>query len=292
MLIAAFFANFQAVLVKSLDGLKTSQIFFVRSVIVILICVSYLTLADRFNEIVNSFNLRMVSIGLTGGLGLCLFYYSLNFLPLSEAVVIYFAIAFFNGIIARIFLKEKYTAREKFMGIINIVGVLLIARPRVVFHEEEVDISEEKFMTDNVSHSSAAVLCFVSTAFASGSQVLIRSMDKERDPNIPVIYINLAIFVFTSARIWISGFTIGITFYEFLGAFAVAVANVVGMYFSVRALRLEKPSVIGIVTYSQLIYSLIWDFLLFDEIPSWYTVIGTGLILGSCILLIFLKEKR
>ncbi len=51
----------------------------------------------------------------------------------------------------------------------------------------------------------------------------------------------------------------------------------------VKALRLGEASVVGNVEYTQLVYAIILGFLLFNEVPDIYTIIGAAIIVGSSI---------
>ena len=68
-----------------------------------------------------------------GGLGFLLKVWSFHNLPFGDATALIFTTPFFAGIIARFYLKEKYTIGHVIATICGFVGIVLIAKPTFLF---------------------------------------------------------------------------------------------------------------------------------------------------------------
>jgi drug/metabolite transporter (DMT)-like permease len=80
---------------------------------------------------------------------------------------------------------------------------------------------------------------------------------------------------------------------EFLLALGVMAAAV--QWVGVIALYLSEANVISNIQYVQLIHAAILGFILFDEIPDTYTLIGAPIIISSSLFLIYreaLSKKK
>jgi len=62
-------------------------------------------------------------------------------------------------------------------------------------------------------------------------------------------------------------------------------------WFGVRVMRLGEASVIGNVDYTQLIWAAIIGYLVWQDFPDAYTLIGAAIIIGSS-LYIFRREHE
>ena len=71
----------------------------------------------------------------------------------------------------------------------------------------------------------------------------------------------------------------------------MGVLATLAQWFGVRAMRLGEASVIGNVDYTQLIWAAIIGYLVWQEIPDAYTLLGAAIIIGSS-LYIFRREHE
>ena len=71
--------------------------------------------------------------GFAGSCGLGFFFYALSVLPLADATVIFFLGPVFTAILGRIVLKEPFTPLDALASTISMVGVVLVAKPSVLF---------------------------------------------------------------------------------------------------------------------------------------------------------------
>ncbi|MBL8095714.1 MAG: DMT family transporter [Anaerolineales bacterium] len=64
-----------------------------------------------------------------------------------------------------------------------------------------------------------------------------------------------------------------------------------GMYFVARAYSLAPASVVAPFEYTALLISVMWGLLLWNEVPTWLTIIGASLTVGSGLYVLY-RERR
>lgn len=89
------------------------------------------------------------------------------------------------------------------------------------------------------------------------------------------------------ATLWITPDLTGLLFLLTMGVLAT-----VGQWVGVKALRLGEASVIGNIQYTQLIYAAIFGYVLFDEVPDAYTLLGAAIIIGSALYIVHREAIR
>ncbi|GJJ72106.1 hypothetical protein EMPS_04463 [Entomortierella parvispora] len=134
MTLSAFFFSFMSLLVSlTAKSLPSFEIVFFRGVIQTVLGV----VACRYLNI-SPFGQKGVRFllfcrGFAGSCGLGFFFYALSVLPLADATVIFFLGPVFTAILARIVLKEPFTPLDALASSISMVGVVLVAKPSVLF---------------------------------------------------------------------------------------------------------------------------------------------------------------
>lgn len=109
--------------------------------------------------------------GFVGFFGLFGSYYSLQYLSLSDATVLAFLSPTVTGILAAIFLKEPYTAKEAISGLISLGGAILVAQPSFLFGS----LAEEE---DPQERLKAVGVALIGVCSASAAYVTIRQIGK------------------------------------------------------------------------------------------------------------------
>ncbi|KAG9198824.1 hypothetical protein G6514_009374 [Epicoccum nigrum] len=81
----------------------------------------------------------LVLRGTCGFVGLFGLYYSLSYLPISDATVLTFLIPTLTALVCFLWLREPFTLREALAALIAFSGVLLVARPTWLFPNPPID---------------------------------------------------------------------------------------------------------------------------------------------------------
>ncbi|KAF3217863.1 hypothetical protein TWF106_007826 [Orbilia oligospora] len=140
MLAAQVFASTMSVITRLLEtGFDTEfhalQILFTRQVISVVLCSAYMhyTQVPHFPLGPKGVRWLLVARGVGGFFGVFGLYYSLTYLDVSDATVITFLAPSVAGFACYIILKEPFTKTEMIAGLVSLLGVVLIARPTVLF---------------------------------------------------------------------------------------------------------------------------------------------------------------
>jgi len=225
--------------------------------------------------------------GFCAAMSSVLFYVAMVKLSVSEVYTIFSTLAILNGLLGALILNEPYSTIEKIAGGVSFLGVVLIVRPPFLFGSEEVAADTED---SGLPHWFAGVLALGSTLAYSLYQIGVRKIRSEVDPMVIAFYTNLnGVFWFGLYFIFFGEYKSS-SFGEYFGCFIFGATYLVGNVVVSYALQHTTVSVVGLLGYSQLIFSLIVDILLFATFPSGLTLFGAALIVGSCLWLVTRKN--
>ncbi len=208
--------------------------------------------------------------GAIGTLSLFCLFQSLSLLPLAEAVTISFAASFFVTIFAYLLLSERIQLLVGCALIVGFIGILIVAQPDGNFFR-------------------IGALYGIASAIAEGFILVHSRLITSRNSSSAIAFyyaLFAAIFAGTALPfVWVTPSS-----YDLLVLITLGIGGGVGQYFLITASRLAPAQLLAPLIYSQLLWSIIYSVILFDEIPvdSLYT--GCGLIIAAGLVVIF-KDK-
>lgn len=229
------------------------------------------------------FSPQNLNVGLCGSLSLLTYALSLLSLSISEATTIYATVGIFNGIFGLIFLKDSYPISERLLGGICFLGVVLIVKPPFLFGEE--DLSDSAANTPVIPRYVGGLLCLGSAATWSLMQIVLRGVRNKCTGFAAIFQNNLIMGALCLAYLIFRGNVQPIGFEGLVTSALLAACSSFLTWAIIKALQYEKPSVVGIVGYSEIIFAIMADILIFHTLPSFLTLIGMGMIIGSCLFL-------
>ena len=193
-------------------------------------------------------------------------------LPLTTAVTLTFARVLLLTLLALWILREPVGPRRIGAVLVGFVGVIIVMRPGA---EGLINLY--------------ALIPLVGALGAAIAMISVRVLSQTETTATLLLY--QAVFVGLAAAapmywVWITP-----DLPDFLFLTAMGVLATLAQWFGVMAIRLGEVSVIGNVDYTQLIWAGIFGFLIWDEVPDAYTIIGAGIIIGST-LYIFRQEPK
>lgn len=241
---------------------------------------------------------------------------SLLYLPLADATVLTFITPSLVCWVCAKLLKEPFTRLEQLGALISFVGVTLIARPTTFFHHSDpisharpttpdgsadrsIPTPEKVGVADlnTVSNSQRMGAIFVALTGVLGSAmafVAMRWIGKRAHPLLSVNYFcaivtvvsALAMTVLPNVKFLLPGDAKEWTYLIFLGCCGFA------MQFLLSAgLQHEKSSRATLMTYTQMLFALIFDKLVFGNNPALTSVFGSLLIVSSAMYIALQKES-
>jgi drug/metabolite transporter (DMT)-like permease len=190
-----------------------------------------------------------------------LFMAALRYLPLAEANVIGFASPLLLTALAYPVLRERVGLRRWLAVIVGFAGVLAVVRPSpALFHW-------------------AALLPLAMAFCAATYHVMTPLIRRTEDPAISVHYLGWVGVLATSAVVpwfWTPPSLLGWLSLAVIGGFGT-----VGQILMIRAFELTPSSVLAPFFYLHLVFALIYGFSVFDDVPSFATIVGAVLVVAS-----------
>ncbi|KAL5341704.1 hypothetical protein BJX70DRAFT_357727 [Aspergillus crustosus] len=182
------------------EGFKPFQILFARMSITVVASYLYMWYAKVPQPFGNRSVLHLLILRAAGGFwGVYGLYYSVQYLPLSEATVLTFLAPILSCYACSILLPEEiFTRKHQLAGLISLIGVILIARPFAFLQSgagEEADPlepSREKPGDADQGHRvSAVVMAMVGVLGATSAYTTIRLIGQRCHPLVSVTYFSL-----------------------------------------------------------------------------------------------------
>lgn len=267
MAASAFFFSLMSLLVKAAgQRLPSQEVVLVRSVIMLAIG------AELIRRRAIGFRGKrkglLILRGLFGFTALSCFYYAVIHLPLADATVIQYTNPVFTAIFAAWALSEGLRLRQVGLALLSLVGVLLVARPTVLFGGAATAL-------DPV----AAAAALAGAVFSAAAYVTVRKLGESDDPIVIVFYFSLVATI-GSIPIVVPRFIVP-TWREVLLLLGVGVTTHIGQVYMTNGLRLERAGRATAVGYLQIVFAALWGLAFFSEVPGPLSVAGAIIIIAS-----------
>ena len=205
-------------------------------------------------------------------LALYLGFVTVSNIPLADATALGFTQVLFVAFISRVFLSEAVGPMRMLTVLVGFVGVMLVVQPGFE------------------GGSMLFILAGLGGALgAAVAVVCVRKMAQTESRTVLLSY--QAVFVGGIALIPSLYNWQWPTMYELLLLALVGVISSVAQWIGVTAYKLAEANVVANVEYSKMIYSLIFGYFLFAEIPNALAVIGVVVIIASAFLPVLFKFK-
>ncbi len=201
-----------------------------------------------------------------------LFFQSVGIIPLAEATAITFVGPLMVTVLAVPMLGEKTSLFRMMCVICGFAGALLVIRP-----------GSDVFQ-------AGSLLVVLSALLYSLYQITTRTLAGFDRPETSVIYSGIVGSLVMSAMVPFSWKTPeSLTDMALMGS--LGVIGGLGHYFVARALRITKASVIAPFHYLQIIFAVLYGYLVFNNLPDLLTVAGGAIIAIAGIAICWLEIK-
>jgi drug/metabolite transporter (DMT)-like permease len=262
----------------------------------------------------------LVARGLTGFFGIWGLYYSLQYLAVADAIVLTFLAPALASYGCYLFLREPFPLSAQYASLISLVGVVLIARPTTFFSSS--DASDPSMTTDvtGVTNSTATYNAGMPSATPSerlhavgaamlgvlgsaGAFTALRCIGKRAHVVISVNYFAawctiVSTFTLTLAQPLHLSTTLHFALPSNVRQWSMLVFLGICGFFT--QLLLTKGLAVGgkvnsaratNMTYTHMLFALALDKLIFGQSPGWWSLAGSGLILGSAIFVAVQRQE-
>ncbi len=219
----------------------------------------------------------LVARGGVGSIALIFVYYSVSTLPLAEATIFQYLHPVFTALLAVIFLKEKVHRSTIICIVLCLLGLMIMVNP-------SKDLASELPM---LSVAAALTGAFLSAI----AYVIVKRLSRSEDSSVIILYfplMALPMSVILLGEDYVAPDLNALILLVFVGVFTQ-----VGQVGLTKAMQTEVASKATAYSYVQVVFSIILGWLIFSEVPAFWTCIGGALIIvGALINLFGNKRKR
>ncbi|GHB22304.1 permease [Pseudovibrio japonicus] len=222
--------------------------------------------------------------GLLLALGSVFVVFALKFLPLTDALAIFFVQPVILVVLSAVLLKERVGPKRWLAVLIGFAGVVVIMRPGTgVFHPASLLMLAAAFtfacyliLTRKLSGQASQLAIQFATGFAG--TILILPI---------IIYAGLSGF---GGDLIIADQTASFTL-PVLFLFCLGGAGLFAHVLLVKAFERAPASVLAPINYVEIISATIIGYLVFNEIPDEFVWLGVGLLICSGLILAHAERK-
>ncbi len=218
--------------------------------------------------------------GLAGFLTFTTFSMALAVLPLADAMPLYYTSPLFVIAFSIPFLGESVKARTWIAIFIGFAGVLFVAQP-------------------GADKIEPAMILAILAAIAYSWQSLLAHKLGSTETALGMTFYSMTTFIALSGLMGLlfgSGWLNNLphpsaqylfrswtapTFNQTILIVVVGLIATAGFYFISEAYRIGQASIVAPFEYSSLPFAVLWGWLFWGTIPTFATIVGSGLIIGS-----------
>ncbi|MBL0942605.1 MAG: DMT family transporter [Alphaproteobacteria bacterium] len=248
------------------------QIVFFRCFFSLIPCGVLLFKADGLKELHTQHPLRHLIGGVIGTLALICLFLSLKLMPLADAVTIHFSETFFLTVLSSVLLREHAGPHGWISIIIGFLGILIIVRPSGVVTPLGV---------------LAGILFALGDAiFMINSRVLTRTDSSVRI----VIYFTLIASLLTACFlpwVWIQP-----TLLDGIVLITLGIGGGIGQLCIIQAYRYAPAAIVAPMIYSALLWSVLFGYIFWDEVPDGMFFLGSSLVVLSGLYIIYQENRK
>ena len=213
--------------------------------------------------------------------GIILMVWGLMYLPVANAIALFFVESLLLMLLSSVILKEKSSATRYFLAFIGLVGAMIVIRPNWQLYGWPAILP------------IGCALCFAVYL------LIIRSTRTEVSTTQAQAYISLSGVAILGLVLY-AGKSLAIPVLKWnpvvpenyslilmLGFFATLTHWLMG-----KALTLNQANVVAPFRYLEIISATALGYLIFNDIPDMMTWVGTAIILSSGLLLMRLERQQ
>jgi drug/metabolite transporter (DMT)-like permease len=252
----------------------TGELVFVRNLFAFLPLLSYMLLVERRLQLRTARPWGHVWRSLFGVSAMYFFFWSYKLLPLSEAIALGLSGPIFLTVLSVPLLGEKVGWRRWSAVIVGFVGVLIMTRP------------------GSGVFDPAALVPLLASVFYALAMISIRRLADTEPPTTIVFYFTLFATVASLFTLPLGSVDPSLRWHwpqfgpEIGLLVAIGIMGGIAQIALTTAFRRASVSVVAPFDYMALVYGFLLGFMLFDELPDEYLIIGGLVVVASGIYII------
>ena len=192
-------------------------------------------------------------------------------------------------------LQEPFTGVEKIGALVSLVGVTLIAKPTFLFQSTLFAQLEGSIPLVSPHQRTLAVLAALTTVLCSSSAfTTIRVIGQRSHPLMPVLYLaSISTILSFVGIVTIPG--VGMIFpkdpLDWVLLIAIGVLSFALQFLVTKGLQLVKAGKAGSLVYTQMIWAVTFEWLVWGNVPSMLNIFGSTLIISGAAWVNSQKSK-
>jgi drug/metabolite transporter (DMT)-like permease len=198
-----------------------------------------------------------------------MFFWAVSYLPLADTTTFYLAGPIYVTALSVLLLRERVGWRRWTAVLIGFTGVVIALRP------------------SSSSFTLPALIALSGSVTYALVLITTRALRQTDDIVLMTTYFigAVAFGIVTVPFGWVTP-----TAYDVLFLAGVGLSNIVAQFCVIRSLKLASASVVVPYQYTLIVWSVVFGWLMFAELPDAYTVVGAVIIVAAG-LYIFWREQ-
>lgn len=216
----------------------------------------------------------LIARGVVGVLALMCVYYAVMTLPLAEATLLQYMHPVFTALLGWLLLKEGIQISTVICIVLSITGLVIMVQPGV-FADTGASTATQLPVFN--------VLIALAGAFGSAiAYILVRRLSPLEDASVIILYFPLIGLPLSAVLLGNQFVMPDLTALVLL--LLVGIFTQVGQIGLTHAMRSATAGKAAAYSYVQVIFAVLIGWFIFAELPSWWTWVGGGLIIGGALV--------
>ncbi|MGR2846420.1 DMT family transporter [Vibrio vulnificus] len=260
----------------SVHGIPLFEIVAARALVSLII--SYLDVKRKGISVWGNNKRWLFARGAVGTLALICVYYAVTALPLAEATILQYVHPVFTALLAVLFLKERVQPATLACIVLCLLGVFTMVYP-----------SFDASVVGELPMLSVGIALL--GAFGSSiAYVIVRKLSRTEDSSVIIFY-------FPLVALPVSAMLIGDDFVVpdvalILVLILVGIFTQIGQFGLTKAMQTQTAGNASAYSYVQIVFSALLGVVLFNEVPSIWTLLGGSLIVIGALINVFGPKSK
>lgn len=195
-------------------------------------------------------------------------FYTITEIPLATAIVLFFTAPIFAAVISVIFKGESIGPRRLVAIFFGFVGALVIIRPGII-----------PFNLGMLTGLGSSIF------FAIG--LIIGGNIAKKDGAFSTLISATVITLFVSIPFMMGSWAVPTQSATWMWILILVGVSILRQISDIQAYRLADAALIAPISYLRLVLVAIAAYLIFDEVPDFYTWLGAAIIIGSALYITY-----
>lgn len=274
LVIAAVFLSLSLTLIRLAGDLPSTQKMFFRNLVMAMGTFAFMRQQHIPVRIEKRYAIQVLLRGLTGGLSMICNFYAIDRLNLADSAMLNKLAPFFTVVFSWLILGEKARLSGIVALVVAFTGALFIIKPS----------------GSNMALIPACVGA-MGGILAGLSYTMVRASSQAgADQKLIVLGLSVISCVMVLPIVIVD--FVPMTTEQILCLVACGIVSIFGHFCNTRAYAIAPASEISVFDYSYVVFSAVYGFLLFGQIPDLMSVVGYVVIFGTGLWVFFNNRKH